>query len=149
MLRNESFEKGGQAGRQAGRQAGGKGGGDLCSLQKRLANGVQAGCHSILAENFARRIHEIACAMKGETKMTYETEQLLLTQNQLKILDKRTSNCISVRAYADLHGVHKHTVLNWIKTGKIAFFAADHGKYYRFFIPADEVPPMRRPDRCA
>lgn len=81
--------------------------------------------------------------------MTYETEQLLLTQNQLKMLDKRTTNCISVRAYADLHGVHKHTVLNWIKTGKIAFFAADHGKYYRFFIPADEVPPMRRPDRCA
>lgn len=80
--------------------------------------------------------------------MTKAIEQLILEHNQMTMTDN-PSDCVSVRAFADLHGVHKHTVLNWIKAGKIPFFAADHGKYYRYFIPADAVPPMLRPDRRA
>lgn len=80
--------------------------------------------------------------------MTKAIEQLILEHIQMAMTDN-PSDCVSVRAFADLHGVHKHTVLNWIKAGKIPFFAADHGKYYRYFIPADAVPPMLRPDRRA
>lgn len=80
--------------------------------------------------------------------MTIENEQYILEHNQLSMTDN-PSDCVSVRAFADLHGVHKHTVLNWIKAGKIPFFAADHGQYKRFYIPADAVPPIIRPDRCA
>lgn len=80
--------------------------------------------------------------------MTRENEQYILQHNQLSMTDK-TSDCVSVSAFASLHGVHKHTVLNWIKAGKIPFFAADHGKYKRYYIPVDTVPPMLRPERCA
>ena len=62
--------------------------------------------------------------------MTKANEQYILEHNQMCISDN-PSDCVSVRIFADLHGVHKHTVLNWIKAGKIPFFVADHGKYYR------------------
>lgn len=80
--------------------------------------------------------------------MTKENKNLILEHNQLSMLDD-PGECATVREYADLHGVHKHTVLNWIKAGKVPFFVADHGKYKRYYIPFAAIPPIIRPDRCA
>ncbi|MBR4331564.1 MAG: helix-turn-helix domain-containing protein [Clostridia bacterium] len=83
--------------------------------------------------------------------MTYEEEQFLLERNQVSMFDQgnHQPDFLTVAQYAALNGVHKHTVLNWIKAGKVPFVPRSHGIYVRYYIPADTVPPIIRPDRCA
>ena len=54
---------------------------------------------------------------------------------------------LTVSQYAYLNGVHKHTVLNWVKAGKVPYLPIKHGIYTRYAIPSNAIPPMVRPDR--
>lgn len=84
--------------------------------------------------------------------MTKEEEQRILKENQVAMIgiDADSSDeLLTVSQYAYLHGVHKHTVLNWIKAGKVRFFIRSHGVYARYYIPTDTVPPMVRPEKIA
>ncbi|MDO5325826.1 MAG: helix-turn-helix domain-containing protein [Clostridia bacterium] len=79
--------------------------------------------------------------------ITAAQEQYILTHNQITIddLTKEADRMLTVKQYAAAHGVHNHTVLNWIRANKIPYAAQAHGQYTRYMIPADTVPPMRRP----
>lgn len=79
-----------------------------------------------------------------------EAEQRLLIDNQLTMIDP-DDNCevLTVSQYAHLNGVHKHTVLNWIRAGKIRAVFTAHGKYVRYYIPIDTTPPLIRPEKSA
>ncbi len=84
--------------------------------------------------------------------MTYEEEQFLLEHNQVSMFDLNAEpkpDFLTVAQYAFLNGVHKHTVLNWIKAGKVPFVPRSHGIYVRYYIPADTIPPLIRPDKSA
>jgi len=85
--------------------------------------------------------------------MTMTEEQFILEHNQVSMTDllsgKDTDpvSLLSVSEYASCTGVHKHTVLNWIKAGKVPYIPVKHGIYTRYAIPSDTIPPMIRPDR--
>lgn len=76
--------------------------------------------------------------------MNHENIQQLLKENQVTMDELLASDLVSVSAFAILHGVHKHTVLNWIHAGRIPFKESFHGKYIRYWIPATAVPPMHK-----
>lgn len=82
----------------------------------------------------------------------YLHDQYLLTHNQMSLEDilpdddpaHEDGELLTVRMYAEICGVHKHTVLNWIRAGKLPYTPMQHGKYTRYYIPASAVPPMLR-----
>lgn len=51
---------------------------------------------------------------------------------------------MSPREYAHKFGVHPHTVLNWIRSGKIPVLMRNCGTYTRYLIPNSAKPPIRR-----
>lgn len=85
--------------------------------------------------------------------MTITDKQYVLEHNQVSMMDllsgedKDPVALLSVSDYARLNGVHKHTVLNWVKAGKVPYIPVKHGIYTRYAIPSDAIPPMVRPDR--
>ena len=81
--------------------------------------------------------------------MSYQGDQFLLDHAQVSMIEEPEAkpNFISVSEYAAINGVHKHTVLNWIKAGKIQYSQKQHGVYIRFYVPSNAKPPMVRPDR--
>ena len=86
--------------------------------------------------------------------MTMTEEQYMLEHNQVTMdslikgdADQEPVALLSVTEYASCTGVHKHTVLNWIKAGKVPYIPVKHGIYTRYAIPSDTIPPMFRPDR--
>ena len=85
--------------------------------------------------------------------MTITEEQYILEHNQesmydlLNDADPKPVSLLTVSQYAYLNGVHKHTVLNWVKAGKVPYIPVKHGIYTRYAIPSDAIPPMVRPDR--
>ena len=87
--------------------------------------------------------------------MTITEEQYILEHNQVSIsdllndADREPVALLSVTEYASCTGVHKHTVLNWIKAGKVPYIPVKHGIYTRYVIPSDTIPPLLRPDRSA
>ena len=87
--------------------------------------------------------------------MTMTEEQYILEHNQVSLsdlindADHEPVALLSVSQYAYLCGVHKHTVLNWIKAGKVPYIPVKHGIYTRYAIPSDTIPPMVRPDQGA
>lgn len=70
----------------------------------------------------------------------------LLTHNQVSMLDPEclTDDFLSVNAYAALHGVSPHTVLNWIHAGRISYLYRMAGQYHRYLIPRCTRPPFSR-----
>ena len=83
--------------------------------------------------------------------ITYLEEQLCLERNQVSCCDPDpvAAETLTVSQFAELYGVHKHTVLNWIRAGKIRAVFCSHGKYIRYYIPTDTIPPMARPAKTA
>lgn len=81
--------------------------------------------------------------------MTCKGDQFLLNHGQLSMIEEPEAkpDYIGVSEYAAINGVHKHTVLNWIKAGKIQCIQRQHGAYTRFYIRPDEKPPLMRPER--
>lgn len=86
--------------------------------------------------------------------MTITEEQYILEHNQVTMdslikgdADPGPVSLMSVSEYAILNGVHKHTVLNWIKAGKVPIVPVRHGIYTRYAIPSVAIPPMVRPNR--
>ena len=81
-----------------------------------------------------------------------DDEQRALVEDQLSMLPgkkqhskrQNLSGFLSPREYARRHGVHPHTVLNWIRAGKIPAISRPCGEYIRYLIPENVKPPMRR-----
>ena len=71
---------------------------------------------------------------------------MLSTSMAKEIARKREAlaGFLSPRDYAKAVGVHVHTVLNWIRYGKIPAVSKPCGKYTRYLIPENVKPPMRR-----
>lgn len=59
-------------------------------------------------------------------------------------MEEMTGKAIGVREYARLHGVHPHTILNWIREGKIPYTVKFAGQQVRYLIPAGARPPMSK-----
>lgn len=81
----------------------------------------------------------------------HEIDKILLTHGQTSMLypgqsdpEEEAPGFYSVSVYARRHGVHPHTVLNWIKAGRIPYTVKFAGQYVRYLIPAKAIPPMSR-----